>query len=73
MPYIEITPEEASKFLKNLEPDLAFILEDSGVSEMGRASLGRIVRTIPQFKNLADDRSSWRELMRAEFKLDETD
>ena len=56
-----------------MEPDLAFILEDSGVSELGRASLGRIVRTIAQFKNLADDRAAWRELMKVEFKIDESD
>ena len=73
MPYAVLTPEEANVTLRAMEPDLAFVLEDNGVSELGRASLGRVVKTLAQFKNLADDRTQWRTLMREEFKIDDSD
>ena len=63
MPYGALTTAEVESSLKGMEPDLQFVLEEAGVSELGRAHLGRVARTIATFKNLADDRTEWRKLI----------
>ena len=69
MPFQAMSSEEMSSAFRAADPDLQFILEDSGVSELGRARLCTATRTLSTFKNLADDRAGWRRMLAEDFGL----
>jgi len=69
MPLAAMSAAEIKGKLAMLDPDLRFIFEDSGVSELAQAHLAGAATDVAKFKNLVDAKVEWRKLMLDFFQL----
>ena len=64
------TPEERARFLhNNVDADLQYILQESGVGEQVQYDICQHYRTIKRFSSIADDRAGLRAALEADFQM----